>query len=499
MKITLKKVGAIPRTVSQASVAVASKQQQRPKPVASKYTSLTGPSHNAEAEMAVLGSCMIETLAVRTARNILKPEMFYIENNRTIFKMICDAFDENNAVDVVLVGERLRAAGKLLECGGMEHLVSCVNSVAYAGHVEHYGKAVATLHYNREIIRTCKAMQENQESTFVEKIRELVMVRENLVSPSMLEYQKDGLMDFLDNLLAQKDGAGINTGIKEIDFSWNGQKPGEVNTWGAATNEGKSIMLLTLLNLAARSRRCLYFGTEMKASETVQRHLSMVSGISAWKIRKPRLEKNEIERLQGVIADDLYKMPISIVDDPDPSLERIEAAIHASKAEIVFLDYLERFDMPRAENLRLQIKEFMRRIKTMARRHNVVIHLAAQLNRSTYGDVEKPPTMADLSESSAIEKESDRVMLFWSPKKKQIPNSQGKRVIEVLQMKNRQGPRGVRFDFVLNEDNLQMSIKKDFEDEPEKQAVDSQVKFYHQIKMEEKQSGVRTKKIIRGQ
>lgn len=475
MKVTLKVKPGISPPVLKASVAVVAKRTigALPKPasasspvLASSGTSKIGSAHNQEVEMAAIGACLVEGSAIRIARNILRPEMFYGESHRLMFKLMCEASDAGEIVDIILLGDKLRASGKLSESGGMDYLVECTNKVVSAAHIEYYAKIIGSLHFEREIVKACKTLEQTQESAFVEKIRELVMLKESIKAPFMLQYHKDGLITFLDDLLAEKSGPVLLTGVKEIDCAWNGMKPGEINTWGAATNEGKSIMLLNLMHLSAKmGKRCLYVGTEMTAQETVQRHLALSSGIPAWKIRKPQLERSEIIKLTKVIGDELFKMQISILDDPEPSLERVESAIHSSKAEVVFFDYLERFEMPRAENLRLQIKEFMRRLKTLCRRHGVVGHLAAQLSRSTYGDVEKPPTMADLSESSAIEKESDRVILFWSPKKKQIPEPAGKgvRVIEAIQLKNRHGSRGQLYDFVLDEMHLKLSEKKDYD------------------------------------
>ena len=154
----------------------------------------------------------------------------------------------------------------------------------------------------------------------------------------------------------------------------------------------------------------------MTALETFSRHLSMRSGVPAWKIRLRSLSEQDRTRAHDAIADHLYKFPIEILDDPEPTLERIESTIARTKPDAVFVDYLERMSLPPAKDLRLSVKEFMRRLKGIARKRNVMVLLASQLNRTTYAkDNDTAPTLADLSESSAIEKESDRVFLMWRP------------------------------------------------------------------------------------
>jgi replicative DNA helicase len=150
---------------------------------------------------------------------------------------------------------------------------------------------------------------------------------------------------------------------------------------------------------------------------------------------------------------------MSIIDHPEPGLAEIETAISANRAEVVFLDYLERFKLPREskdDNLRLRIKEFMRRIKTLARRCNCVIHIASQLNRKSYDSVESAPTMAEISESSAVEKESDRVVLMWAPKNDNQDPHRGK-FLELIQAKNRHGIKGFRVHMFMDPRSLKIT------------------------------------------
>lgn len=430
-----------------------------------------------DVEQAVLGSMIIEAQAVRTARQFLGMECFYSVAHQRIFKAILELTDSGSVADVVLLMAHLRDRDELQTIGGGHYLGELVNRVVTAEHVEHYAKKVSCLYLEREIIMTCHGLAaagQEQRPKFLENLRKMHLTLESINSPYLLSYET-GLVGLADEMLNPEIVKIFKTGYPTIDALWKAIKAGEVNTWAAATNEGKSVVLLNLMDRAALAgEKCLYVGTEMEAIETVQRHLSMRSGVEAWRIRKPELMKTHVSKIHSTMSDVMSKMKVSILDDPEPSLAKIEAAIYASKAEVVFLDYLERFEMPRAENLRLQIKEFMKRLKTLARRNKVVIHLAAQLNRDTYGVEERPPNLADLSESSAIEKESDRVVLMWSPRNgKAAPIRKGppqateqalptpvlvahQRFILANCAKNRHGPKNTTFEFVLNEIDLKV-------------------------------------------
>lgn len=415
------------------------------------------PPNNQDAEKAVIGSIMLTPSVFQVCRQFLEPNFFYVISNGEIFRTMASMYEARQPIDIVSLADRLRQDGKFDGIGGIEHLKECLHGAINPSpeYAEYYAKIVARLYYEREIINSCRELAVKQDDRYLADITKLVNLKESLGAPALFRYEHD-LVDFLDRTMAKDAHPGYPTNIPSIDAAWPKVAPGEINTWCAATNTGKSIMLLNLMNYAASKKvRCLYVGTEMSAFETVQRHMSIVTEIEPWKFRSAHLDKREIQTIYNVLSENMSKMPVCILDIPEPSLADLEAAIGAFKPEIVFLDYLERFRFPHEDSLRLKIKEFMVRLKTLARAKNVVIHLAAQLNRGAYAKEESKPTMAEISESSAIEKESDRVVLMWTPKVKafDIP---GKTKIEVILAKNRHGHRGATFSLLLDHKTLQM-------------------------------------------
>lgn len=419
---------------------------------------------NFQAEKAVIGSMLIDPAAVRAAGKYLSPGMFYRPETRLLYAIIT-GLSESGVVDIVTVSDALRKSNKYDEAGGAAMLSACMDTVVTSGHAEHYAKIVAGCHYEREIIKQGEALvvaayQSGDPQPILSKIREIVLDKENLTASMTFDYSSD-LVSFYESLGDKKTVATNKTGMREIDNAWKGTRGGEVNVWGAATNVGKSLMMLNLMHLTAeQGKRCLYVGTEMSAVETAQRHLAVVSGFPAGRIRSGEIDLESMGRLKDAIRDRMAALPIHIFDAPEPNIEQIESVITSTKAEIVYLDYLERFSLPREESMRLRVKEFMRRCKNMARRHNIEVHLAAQLSRAAYGTEEKRPTLADLSESSAVEKEADRVMLLWRPKAKQ-PHDGYTSVIECVQAKNRHGYVGMAIDLFLDNSSLRISGKKE--------------------------------------
>lgn len=408
---------------------------------------------NEQAEKAVLGSLLVRD-CLYEIRDLLEPRHFYSIKMGEIYGAILALSDDKKSIDAITVAERMR--DKLEDAHGF--LANLIDAAQFISHVQDYAKIVVGLHYEREIINASRALALDQSGDSLEKVRQLVLAKESLGAPVVFDYKTD-LVGMMESVQANKIKS-LSTGIRSIDDSFKGMQPGEINTWGAATSVGKSLTLLNLMDMAAKNGdKCLYVGTEMSAMETVKRHLSIITAIQPWKIRRAILDMEESSRMVDAISERMVDLPIRILDEPEPAIKDIEAAISATGASVVFLDYLERFTFPKEENMRLRVKEFMRRLKNMARRRGVVIHLAAQLNRDTYGSEEKRPTLANLSESSAVEKESDRVVLLWSPKAKQTEGNT--RVLEAVIAKNRHGKRGLIFDLLLDENSLRITDRRD--------------------------------------
>ena len=60
------------------------------------------------AEMAVLGSMLLDSEAVADALEILQPEHFYKESHQKIFDAIKTLVDRGQAVDIVTLSEELK-------------------------------------------------------------------------------------------------------------------------------------------------------------------------------------------------------------------------------------------------------------------------------------------------------------------------------------------------------------------------------------------------------
>ena len=97
------------------------------------------PPQSREAEMAVLGSMLVEKESLLKALDLLREEDFYDETHRRVFSAVRALHDRNVTADVVTVGDELERTG-----GGAARpfLFDLTNLVPSALHVEHYARIV---------------------------------------------------------------------------------------------------------------------------------------------------------------------------------------------------------------------------------------------------------------------------------------------------------------------------------------------------------------------
>ena len=110
------------------------------------------PPQAVDFEEAVLGALLIDPRCVDDVMEELKPNCFYEPKNRTIFEAMAKLVNEHIALDLLSVGEKLKAMGKLDEVGGTLALVSLTEKIAAAAHVEYYVKVLKQKCIQRELI-----------------------------------------------------------------------------------------------------------------------------------------------------------------------------------------------------------------------------------------------------------------------------------------------------------------------------------------------------------
>ena len=97
---------------------------------------------NIEAEISVLGSMLIDNEAISLLTESLSKNDFYKTAHQHIFDTIVNIYDNNNAVDLVILKDELNRLSLLEKVGGAGYLMELEESVPIASNVEYYAKIV---------------------------------------------------------------------------------------------------------------------------------------------------------------------------------------------------------------------------------------------------------------------------------------------------------------------------------------------------------------------
>ncbi len=419
------------------------------------------PPQAIDMEEAVLGAIMLEKEAVITILDILKPESFYKDAHKKIFKAISDLSMREYPVDLYTVTEELRNHNELESVGGPVYLTQLTSKVVSAANVDYHARIVAQKYIQRELIRVSTEIQSRSFDDSID-VTDLLDYSENSlfqiaegnikreVSPINMVV-KEAIKEIEEAGKREDALVGIPSGFTKLDRLTSGWQKSELIIIAARPSMGKTALALSMArNIAIdHEKKVAIFSCEMSSIQLVNRLIIAETDISGDKIRNGRLSEEEWKHLDNRIKK-LVQAPIFIDDTPAISIFELRAKCRRlmaqHKLDIVIVDYLQLMSGPEDAGSREQeVSNISRSLKSIAKELNVPIIALSQLNRSVeMRGGTKRPLLSDLRESGAIEQDADMVVFIHRQEKFGIPTfddgSSTKGIAEIILAKNRNGP-----------------------------------------------------------
>ncbi|HTY45115.1 MAG TPA: replicative DNA helicase [Patescibacteria group bacterium] len=416
------------------------------------------PPQNLEAEMAVLGSMLMDEAAIGVAVESLDKRSFYKDSHQKIFEAICDLYNANKAVDLITLTDELKGRGALDAVGGASFVTALVNSVPTAANINHYvgivkeKSTLRTLITNSTRIIAMSYETEGNIEDVVDNAERLIFeIRDKRSSGSYLhlkEIIKDSI-ETIDRLYQKKAHVtGVATGFIDFDIKTAGLQQSDFVIVAGRPSMGKSAFALGMAEYAGVVDKVpvALFSLEMSKEQLVQRMLCAHARVDAHKVRTGYLAASDWPRLTAA-AGKLSEAPIFIDDTPAISVMELRAKARRLKAQqdikLIILDYLQlmRGTTDYSESRQQEISEISRSLKALARELNVPVVAISQLSRAVESRTDHRPQLSDLRESGAIEQDADVVVLilreeYYNP----TPDNQG--IAEIIIAKQRNGPVG---------------------------------------------------------
>jgi len=409
-----------------------------------------------EAEQAVLGSILIDSKCLTDVIGIVRPEDFYLEQNRQIYETIYTMFNFSQSIDPVTVLDKMRELGFYQDNSRdyilqlMQITPTAANAVRYANIVRDKAMLRGLATAASDISETVYSQLGTPEEILENAEKKIFALRKGERGDS-LEHIGVTLHKVFDHLteLSQSDSAipGLSTGMQDLDKKINGLNKSDLLLVAARPAMGKSAFALNLaLNVAKKyGKTVAIFNLEMSREQLAMRLLAIESFVDGQKMATGKLTEDEWSKLCMASAS-LSQTDIRIDDNPSITVAEMSAKCRRlENLGMVVIDYLQLMNgsgFGKSGDSRVNIvSDISRSLKIMAKELNVPVICLSQLSRGPESRTDKRPMLSDLRESGAIEQDADEVLFLYRDEYYN-ENSEDKGIAECIVSKNRHGEVG---------------------------------------------------------
>ena len=414
------------------------------------------PPQSLEAEQAVLGSILIDSRCVADVIGIVKPDDFFLEQNREIYETIYTMFNFSETIDPVTVLDKMRSQGNYHDNSRdyimqlMEITPTAANAARYASIVREKAMLRGLGNAGSEIIKLVSE-QVGTPSEILEAAERKIYALRKGENQDSLEHIGTIMFKVFDRLneLAMSDSAipGLSTGLRDLDVKINGLNKSDLLLIAARPAMGKSSLALNIgVNVAKKYNKTVaVFNLEMSREQLAMRLLSGEAFVDSAKMQTGKLENEEWTKLT-MAASALSQTDIRIDDNPSITVAEMNAKLRrVEDLGLVIIDYLQLMTGSgygkQSDNRVQVVGDISRSLKIMAKELNVPVICLSQLSRAVESRQDKRPMMSDLRESGAIEQDADVIMFIYRDDYYN-ENSEEKNVAECIVSKNRHGETG---------------------------------------------------------
>lgn len=418
------------------------------------------PPQSVEAEQAVLGSILIDSRCLTDVIGIVRPEDFFLRQNREIYETIYTMFNFSQTIDPVTVLDKMRELGFYRETeqeNSRNYIQQLMEITPTAAHAVRYANIVRDKAMLRGLADAATDISETvytQVGTpgeILESAEKKIYALRKGERGDSLEHIGTTLHRVFDNLteLSQSDSAipGLSTGMRDLDAKINGLNKSDLVLLAARPAMGKTAFALNVgLSVAKKYNKTVaMFSLEMSREQLAMRLLSIESFVDSQKMATGKLSEEEWTKLCMASAA-LSQTDIRVDDNAAITVAEMNAKLRrVENLGLVIVDYLQLMNgsgYGKGGDSRVNVvSDISRSLKIMAKELNVPVVCLSQLSRGPEGRTDKRPMLSDLRESGAIEQDADEVLFLYRDEYYN-PNSEDKGIAECIVSKNRHGEVG---------------------------------------------------------
>lgn len=397
-----------------------------------------------ESEQALLGCALLDSAWISQAD--ITADDFLRDDHKTIWKAIAVLLERREPVDFVTVYQELESAGYTGNRWVTYMSELCRNTPStsnwngYLQALRRHGHRVRV----QEILSDAMESLHSGGDTVDDTISRLMAVNQR---SAVYECDlKTALSGAVEHLEAVRDGTikAVSTGVKVLDQALGGFHDSDLIIVAGRPAMGKTATLLNMM--AGCGVPCGLISGEQPREQIGVRNLAIAGNVPIQAIRTGAMKQEHWTSVFNAVAK-LASKPIFINDMPSPTLAEIQrqarAWVHRHGCRALYVDYLQKIDSGQSDRKKFeQVGTVVSGLKSLARELNIPIICLAQVKREVETRSNKRPSMADISDSSEVEKEADQVITLYRDEVYN-ENTEQRGIIELNVCKNRHGPTGI--------------------------------------------------------
>ena len=415
--------------------------------------------HSLEAEQAVLGAMLIDANCIKDVMDKLRPDDFYVKQNRDIFETIQSMFLYSKPVDGVTVANEMELNGTYDPNTTRNYLVQLLETTPTSANVLEYADIVrdkAVLRDTRRVAERISAMVNDgaggSSAVLDAAEQDIFGIRRGRSAQGMerIGTVLQGLLDNLNELSAAggKTLPGLSTGLSAVDGKISGLNKSDLLLLAARPGMGKTSFALNIVTNVAKSsgKAVAVFSLEMSKQQLVARILSSEALVELKRLLMGNLRDSDWMKVADA-ASNLSRLDIQIDDNPMLTVADMNAKCRRiENLGLVVIDYLQLMTSAggksySGENRQQAVSDISRMLKIMAKELQVPVLCLSQLSRANEKREDKRPMLSDLRESGAIEQDADIVMFLYRDDYYN-EDSEKHNIAECIIAKNRHGETG---------------------------------------------------------
>lgn len=429
--------------------------------------------YSQESEVYTLSGMLYREEVLNFCCDVLTPNDFFFTEHRTVFNEFLLFYKDNINPDLEKLITSLKNSNKLDLVGGIAKLTSIVGnySPVTVDDVEYYVRIIKNNATLRGIQQFASSLTKRLDHSNERHAEDLVGFCQSVTDD--LFKQKFGSMavpitetanlvrsQIMDDYEALRSTGikpsrtGIPTGYKQLDELIGGLRRSHLIVLSARTGIGKTAFALNLiLNSLFQDKSVLMYSLEMRSDELVRRLIANISGISSVSINDLLLDDESLQAIDMAaskicsskfVCDEYAGLKINEL------ISRAKRYKEKYKTDLIVVDYLQLIRGAKETEARhLEIAEYTRSLKLLAKELDVPVVVLAQLSRRIEDRTGHKIFLSDMRESGSIETDADSVIAISRRDVYDPYDRPNKAQISVL--KNRHGPIG-EFELDFNPD-----------------------------------------------